>query len=381
MTSETAPKPKKKKTGGLAGVSAGETAIATVGKEGKGLNYRGYSIHDLAENASFEEVAFLLLFGHLPQQKELDGFISRLNYNRQLPDELLETLQKIPKDAHPMDVLRTGCSMLGVLEPEKDFTEQVAKTERLLACFPSILLYWYRYTNDGAEIDFESDEQSLAGYFLHKLHDKKPSDLLRRAMDVSLILYAEHEFNASTFTARVCTATLSDLHSAITGAIGTLRGPLHGGANEAAMELIELYKTADEAEAGIMDKLANKGLIMGFGHRVYTVSDPRSDIIKGWAKKLADEVGDTVLYPVSEKIEEVMWREKKLFPNLDFYSASAYHFMGIPTPMFTPIFVLSRVTGWAAHVFEQRSNNRLIRPGAEYVGPDQQEYVKIADRG
>ena len=341
MTSETTPKPKKKKTGGLAGVSAGETSIATVGKEGKGLNYRGCSIHDLAEHASFEEVAFLLLFGHLPVQKELDGFISRLNYNRQLPDELLHTLQKIPKDAHPMDVLRTGCSMLGVLEPEANFNEQVPKTERLLACFPSMLLYWYRYTNDGVEIDFESDEQSLAGYFLHKLHDKKPSDLLRRAMDVSLILYAEHEFNASTFTARVCTATLSDLHSAITGAIGTLRGPLHGGANEAAMELIELYKTADEAEAGIMDKLATKSLIMGFGHRVYTVSDPRSDIIKGWAKKLADEVGDTVLYPVSEKIEEVMWREKKLFPNLDFYSASAYNFMGIPTPMFTPIFVLS----------------------------------------
>ena len=381
MTSETTPKPKKKKTGGLAGVSAGETSIATVGKEGKGLNYRGYSIHDLAEHASFEEVAFLLLFGHLPVQKELDGFISRLNYNRQLPDELLHTLQKIPKDAHPMDVLRTGCSMLGVLEPEANFNEQVPKTERLLACFPSMLLYWYRYTNDGVEIDFESDEQSLAGYFLHKLHDKKPSDLLRRAMDVSLILYAEHEFNASTFTARVCTATLSDLHSAITGAIGTLRGPLHGGANEAAMELIELYKTADEAEAGIMDKLATKSLIMGFGHRVYTVSDPRSDIIKGWAKKLADAVGDTVLYPVSEKIEEVMWREKKLFPNLDFYSASAYNFMGIPTPMFTPIFVLSRVTGWAAHVFEQRSNNRLIRPGAEYVGPDQQEFVQIADRG
>ena len=381
MTSDTAPKSKKKKTGGLAGVSAGETAIATVGKEGSGLNYRGYSIHDLAENATFEEVAFLLLFGHLPQQKELDGFVTRLMQNRELPDELLSTLEKIPKDAHPMDVLRTGCSMLGVLEPETDFTEQVPKTERLLAAFPSILLYWYRFTNDGAQISFDSEETTLAGYFLEILHDKKPSDLLRRAMDVSLILYAEHEFNASTFTARVCTATLSDLHSAITGAIGTLRGPLHGGANEAAMELIELYKTAEEAEAGIMDKLNTKSLIMGFGHRVYTVSDPRSDVIKGWAKKLADEVGDTVLYPVSERIEEVMWREKKLFPNLDFYSASAYHFMGVPTPMFTPIFVLSRVTGWAAHVFEQRANNRLIRPGAEYVGPDQQEYVQIADRG
>ena len=228
--------------------------------------------------------------------------------------------------------------------------------------------------------DFDSEEESLAGYFLDKLHGQRPSELHQRAMDVSLILYAEHELNASTFTARVCTATLSDLFSAITGAIGTLRGPLHGGANEAAMEVIEKFQTADEAESGIMEMLANKSLIMGFGHRVYTVSDPRSDIIKVWAKKLADEQGDTVLYPVSERIEEIMWREKKLFPNLDFYSASAYHFMGIPTDMFTPIFVLSRVTGWAAHVFEQRANNRLIRPGADYVGPDQQTYVALEER-
>lgn len=371
---------KAKKTGGLAGVVAGDTAIATVGKEGKGLNYRGYSIHDLAEHATFEEVAFLLLFGHLPQQKELDSFNARLRSHRALPDDLMETLKRIPSSAHPMDVLRTGCSMLGVLEPETDPSQQVPKTERLLAAFPSMLTYWYRYSKDGTEIDFDSDQTSLAGYFLEKLHGKEPSELHQRAMDVSLILYAEHEFNASTFTARVCTATLSDIHSAITGAIGTLRGPLHGGANEAAMELIEQFGTPEEAEVGVMAMLDAKTKIMGFGHRVYTISDPRSDIIKGWAKKLSEESGDKVLYPVSERIEQVMRREKNLFPNLDFFSASAYHFMGVPTAMFTPIFVLSRVTGWAAHVFEQRSNNRLIRPGANYVGPDDQDWTDIANR-
>lgn len=370
----------KSKSGGLAGVVAGQTAIATVGKEGKGLNYRGYSIHDLAEKATFEEVAFLLLFDHLPLLKELDGFKARLRHNRRLPDALKSTLRDIPKTAHPMDVLRTGCSMLGVLEPETSPNEQIEKAERLLGALPSILLYWYRFSHEGVEIDFNSDFDSIAGYFLDKLKNEEPSETHVRAMDVSLILYAEHEFNASTFTARVCTATMSDIFSAITGAIGTLRGPLHGGANEAAMELIEQFSTPVEAEAGIMDRLTNKSLIMGFGHRVYTVSDPRSDVIKGWAEKLGESVGDTVLYPVSERIEEVMWREKKLFPNLDFYSASAYHFMGIPTPLFTPIFVLSRVSGWAAHVFEQRSNNRLIRPGAEYIGPDSREFVAIEDR-
>ena len=371
---------KTKKAGGLAGVIAGETAIATVGKEGKGLNYRGYSIHDLADKATFEEVAFLLLYGHLPLVKELDSFRARLRSSRPLPDALMNTLQAIPKDAHPMDVLRTGCSMLGVLEPEMSFNEQQQKAERLLGSLPSMLTYWYRYSHDGVEIDFESDEPSIAGYFLEKMHDAPPSDVHQRAMDVSLILYAEHEFNASTFTARVCTATLSDLYSAITAAIGTLRGPLHGGANEAAMELIEKFNSPDEAEDGIMEMLTNKTLIMGFGHRVYTVGDPRNEIIKGWAEKLSEEVGDQLLYPVSERIEQVMWREKKLFPNLDFFSASAYHFLGIPTAMFTPIFVLSRVTGWCAHVFEQRANNRLIRPGAEYIGPDTQEYVAIEER-
>jgi len=371
---------KDKKAGGLAGVVAGETAIATVGKAGKGLNYRGYSIHDLAEHATFEEVAFLLLYDHLPGRKELDGFIARLRSNRALPQPLMDTLQRIPADAHPMDVLRTGCSMLGVLEPETSFDQQVEKAERLLGAFPSMLVYWYRFSQDGTEIDFESDQASIAGYFLEKLHDKEPTELEQRAMDVSLILYAEHEFNASTFAARVCTATLSDIYSAITAAIGTLRGPLHGGANEAAMELIEQFQTPDEAEAGIMELLAAKAKIMGFGHRVYTIADPRSDIIKEWARKLSDQAGDEVLYPVSVRIEEMMRREKNLFPNLDFFAASAYHFMGVPTPMFTPIFVLSRVSGWAAHVFEQRANNRLIRPGADYIGPDDQDWVSIENR-
>lgn len=372
---------KTKKTGGLAGVVAGQTAIATVGKEGKGLNYRGYSIHDLAEHATFEEVAFLLLYDHLPLQKELDSFKARLRSNRSLPEPLLRTLESIPKTAHPMDVLRTGCSMLGVLEPETDANQQLEKAERLLGALPSILLYWYRHTHDDVQIDFDSTYDSIAGFFLDKLHDEQPNEVHIRAMDVSLILYAEHEFNASTFTARVCTATMSDIFSAITAAIGTLRGPLHGGANEAAMELIEQFDSVEAAETGIMDRLTNKSLIMGFGHRVYTVSDPRSDIVKTWAKKLSESVDDKVLYAVSERVEEVMWREKKLFPNLDFYSASAYHFMGIPTAMFTPIFVLSRVSGWAAHVFEQRANNRLIRPGAEYIGPDSREFESIENRG
>ena len=370
----------KKKAGGLAGVTAGQTAIATVGKEGAGLTYRGYDIYDLAENASFEEVAYLLHRGSLPDREGLAAYVERLKRLRGLPDALKDTLQRIPADSHPMDVLRTGCSMLGNVEPEGDFSNQRQVADRLLACFPSILLYWYRFHVDGVRIETETDDDSVAGHFLHLLHDQPPSEFHRRVLDVSLILYAEHEFNASTFTAKVIAATLSDFHSAVTGAIGALRGPLHGGANEAAMELVEKFRTVAEAETGIRDALARKDKIMGFGHRVYTTSDPRNKVIKEFSRRLAEEVGDSRLYPVSEVIEKVMWEEKKLFPNADFYSATAYHFMGIPTPLFTPIFVCSRITGWSAHIMEQRANNRLIRPAAEYIGPELQNWIPIDER-
>ena len=369
-----------KKTGGLAGVIAGETAIATVGKEGVGLTYRGYSIHDLAEHATFEETAYLLIHGKLPTPAELDNYKKKLIELRSLSSGLKIVLEQVPGDAHPMDVLRTGCSALGTMEAENENSNPFHIADRLTACFGSMLLYWHHFHTSGKQLDVETDDETTAGHFLHLLHGKQPDELQRRAVDVSLILYAEHEFNASTFAARVATSTLSDFYSAIVGAIGTLRGPLHGGANEAAMELIERFQTPDEAEAAILNMLAERQLIMGFGHRVYKISDPRSDIIKSWSQKLAEASGDRLLYAVSERIDQVMWREKKLFPNLDFYSASAYHQCGIPTPMFTPIFVMSRITGWAAHVIEQRSDNRLIRPRADYTGPEPKSFVPIEER-
>ncbi|CEK10655.1 bifunctional 2-methylcitrate synthase/citrate synthase [Legionella hackeliae] len=366
---------------GLAGVVAGQSAIATVGQEGQGLNYRGYSIYDLAEHATFEEVAYLLHYGQLPTRSELNNYTKKLIGLRKLPEALKTVLKLIPKDTHPMDVLRTGCSFLGTLEPENDFAQQYDIADRLLALFPGMMCYWYAYHFQGKEISGESDEKTIGGHFLALLHGRKPTKLECDMMNVSLILYAEHEFNASTFAARVTAATLSDFYSAITTAIGTLRGPLHGGANEAAMELIAQFKSPDEAEKELMAMLARKAKIMGFGHRVYTVSDPRSDVIKAWSHKLAEAKNDMLLYQVSERIEAVMRREKKLFPNLDFYSASAYHFCGIPTSLFTPIFVMSRITGWSAHVFEQRADNRLIRPTSEYTGPEPQKFIAIDARG
>ncbi|WP_375057878.1 2-methylcitrate synthase [Zobellella sp. DQSA1] len=365
---------------GLRGQSAGQTALCTVGKTGSGLTYRGFDIEDLAAKAQFEEVAFLLLKGYLPNQGELPAFKARLRANRGLPAALRTVLEQIPASAHPMDVLRTGCSMLGNLETEHKFSDQQEAAERLLALLPSMICYWYRYAHDGVRIDTALEDDSIGGHFLHMLRGTAPPELDVKVMHCSLILYAEHEFNASTFAARVCASTLTDLHSAVTAAIGTLRGPLHGGANEAAMAMIEQWSSPDEAERELLAMLARKDKVMGFGHAVYKEKDPRNAIIKPWAKQLGQAVGDRVLYPVSERVEEVMWREKKLFANADFYHASAYHFMGIPTKLFTPIFVLSRVTGWTAHIMEQRAHNRIIRPSADYVGPGHQQWVPIAQR-
>lgn len=369
-----------KKTGGLAGIVAGQTTIATVGKEGVGLTYRGYNIEDLAKNATFEEVAYLLLYGELPNQSQLDTYRKTLKALRGLPAPLKTVLEQLPNDAHPMDVMRTGCSALGTLEQESKSHDQVAIANRLLALFPSMLLYWYHFAKSGKRIETATNSPSIAAHFLELLHGKPASDLHVRVMDVSLILYAEHEFNASTFTCRTIASTLADFYSAITGGIGALRGPLHGGANEAAMELIEQFQTPDQAEKALLEMLAQKKLIMGFGHRVYKHADPRSDVIKGWSKKLSEAAGDKVIYPVSERIEAVMRREKGMFPNLDFYSASAYRFLHIPTAMFTPIFVISRTSGWSAHIFEQRANNRLIRPTADYVGAQPRAVMPIANR-
>ncbi|MGF1697939.1 2-methylcitrate synthase [Vibrio lamellibrachiae] len=366
---------------GLRGQSAGTTALCTVGQTGTGLTYRGYDITDLANNAEFEEVAHLLLRGHLPNQKELDDYKTLLISLRGLSEPLKQALELLPATAHPMDVMRTGCSVLGNLEQEMDFSEQQPATERMLALFPAIICYWYRFSHDGVRIETKNESEGcIGGYFLKMLTDKSPSELHKKVMHCSLILYAEHEFNASTFSGRVCASTLSDIHSCVTAAIGTLRGPLHGGANEAAMAMIKDWKTADEAEENIMKMLANKDKIMGFGHAVYRECDPRNALIKRWSKELSEAAGDTQLYVVSERVESVMKREKGLFCNADFFHASAYHFMGIPTKLFTPIFVMSRLTGWAAHIYEQRANNRIIRPSADYDGPEHQDWLPIGQR-
>lgn len=368
------------KVGGLAGVVAGDTAICTVGVEGKGLNYRGYSIHDLANFASFEEVAYLLLYKKLPTEAELTVYQKKLVSLRQLPTAICHILEQIPKTAHPMDVLRTGCSALGTIEPESSGHTLLSIADRLIALFPAMLLYWYHFSRDGKRIDTQLNDLTTAGYFLHLLHGEPSPALWQRAVDVSLILYAEHEFNASTFAARVTTSTRADVYAAITSAIGTLTGPLHGGANEAAMALIENFFTLDEAEQGVRELLARHQLIMGFGHRMYTICDPRSDIIKQWAKKLTDAHHAESLFAIAERIEKVMWAEKKLFPNLDFYSAIVYKMCQIPVMMFTPLFVFSRTAGWIAHVVEQRENNKLIRPMANYIGPETLHYVPINAR-
>lgn len=365
---------------GLRGQVAGKTALSTVGVSGSGLTYRGYDVKELAHKCDFEEVAFLILKGHLPTQTELNDYKVLLKSQRELPQALKEVLERIPANAHPMDVMRTGCSMLGNLEMEEDFSQQDKITDRMLACFPSIICYWYRFSHDGVRIDVNTDDDSIGGHFLHMLHGEKPSELHERVMHISLILYAEHEFNASTFTARVCASTLSDMHSCITGAIGSLRGPLHGGANEAAMDMIEGFTSPDNAEQEMMGMLERKEKIMGFGHAIYSESDPRNEIIKGWSKKLSETVGDTNLYDVSVRCEAVMKREKGLFCNADFFHASAYNYMNIPTKLFTPIFVMSRLTGWAGHVMEQRADNRIIRPSADYTGEDLRSVSDISER-
>lgn len=369
-----------KKAGGLAGVTAGQTAICTVGVAGKGLNYRGYSIFDLAKGASFEEVSYLLINNKLPNKTELSNYTQELINAQNIPKQIKSALELIPKTAHPMDVMRTACSMLGTIEPETDVKSANKIAVRLMMFLSSSIFYWYHFAFNNKQINPVTENKSIAGHILRLLTQTAPIESHLKALDISLTLYAEHEFNASTFAARVCTATMADIYGAITAGIATLKGPLHGGANEAAMELIDKFDTVDNAESGIKSMLVNKDLIMGFGHRVYSTSDPRSVIIKEIAESLVETEAEKNQLKIAQKIESIMWDEKKLFPNLDFYSALVYKKLGFNTDFFTPLFVIARTAGWSAHIIEQRTNNKLIRPSAEYIGPGQLDFITLDKR-